>query len=69
MADRYFVDSSKVIELQTVYIRKNKERIILIGTQQHRPINAPKSLVGSIIYDVNKWSNDVCTSSIKRGSA
>ena len=56
MADRYFVDSSKVIELQTVYIRKNEERIILIGTQQHRPINDPKSLVGSIIYDVNKWS-------------
>lgn len=56
MSDKYFVDSSKVGELQTVYIKKNEERIILIGTQQHRPIKDLKSFAGSIIYDVNKWS-------------
>ena len=56
MTDRYFVDGAKVGELQTVYIRRKEERIILIGTQRHRPIKGPKSFIGSIILDVNKWS-------------
>ena len=56
MADRYYVNSSNTKETQTVYIRRNEERIILIGTQQHRPITGPKSFIGSFVYDVNKWS-------------
>lgn len=56
MADRYYVNSSNTKEIQTVYIRRNEERIILIGTQQHRPITGPKSFIGSFVYDVNKWS-------------
>ena len=56
MADRYYVNSSKTKETQTVYIRRNEERIILIGTQQLRPITGPKSFIGSFVYDVNKWS-------------
>lgn len=47
MADRYYVNSSNTKETQTVYIRRNEERIILIGTQQHRPITGPKSFIGS----------------------
>ena len=45
MADRYYVNSSNTKETQTVYIRRNEERIILIGTQQHRPINNLKSFI------------------------
>lgn len=56
MSEKYYVDSSKVYEMQTVFIRKKEERIILIGTQQHRPINNLKSFIGSFVYDVNKWS-------------
>ncbi|MDY2781800.1 MAG: hypothetical protein SOT80_00180 [Candidatus Pseudoruminococcus sp.] len=56
MADRYFVNSSNPNEIQTILIRKNEERIILIGTQQHRPITGPRSFIGSFVYDVNKWS-------------
>ncbi len=32
MSEKYYVDSSKVYEMQTVFIRKKEERIILIGT-------------------------------------
>ena len=49
MADRYYVNSSNTKETQTVYIRRNEERIILIGTQQHRPITGPKSFIGSFV--------------------
>ena len=56
MPERYYVNSSKVNEVQTILIKKNEERIILIGTQQHRPITGPSSFIGSFIFDVNKWS-------------
>lgn len=56
MADRYFVNSSKVNEMQIVRIERNKERIVFIGSQIHRPINDAKSLAESIVLDVNKWS-------------
>jgi len=45
MSEKYYVDSSKVYEMQTVFIRKKEERIILIGTQQHKPINNLKSFI------------------------
>lgn len=32
MSEKYYVDSSKVYEMQTVFIRKKEERIILMGT-------------------------------------
>lgn len=32
MSEKYYVDSSKVYEMETVFIRKKEERIILIGT-------------------------------------
>lgn len=56
MPERYYVNSSKVNEVQTILIKKNEERIILIGTQQHRPITGPSSFIGSFVFDVNKWS-------------
>ena len=31
MADRYYVNSSNTKETQTVYIRRNEERIILLN--------------------------------------
>lgn len=56
MSDRYFVNSSKPNQVQTVMFRKDEERIIVIGTQQHRPIHDFPSFLGSFVYDVNKWS-------------
>lgn len=56
MANRYYVDSSNTKENQTVYIRRNEERIVFIGSQIHRPIEDPKSFIGAFLFDVNKWS-------------
>ena len=56
MADRYYVNSSNTKETQTVYIRRNEERIVFIGSQIHRPIDDLKSFIGAFLFDVNKWS-------------
>lgn len=62
MADRYFVNSFNTKKIQTVYMRRNEERIVFIGSQIHRPIDIsnPKQIiktgVGSIVFDVNKYS-------------
>ena len=56
MADRYFVNSTTTNETQIVYIYRNEERIVFIGSQIHRPISDIKSFVGAFLYDVNKWS-------------
>lgn len=62
MADRYFVNSSNTKEIQTMYICRNEERIVFIGSQIHRPIDTSnpkqfaKTTAGSIFLDVNKYS-------------